>query len=318
MIVILVILASETAASVVCHDEQNYPAVHFHGLTEKQLPRIALVGRNINKKTDRASILEQTESGWIDAGEMECHDSWKCMTRNKQCDIAIPKINMPVKEAAKYRNIGNYTEIIEQTVSACSQTGDEVYFGIKFYEGEGSNGVGGIGRYNVKTKEMEIRRLLPLRNTSVTNLAFDGEDIWISASSYYECQGREPTIPLLRYNWDKNHIYNESDRDLRFCGFNVNDMYFHNDKLYIASDMGFSIGQRIQADYGDGLIYEWLPFRHYVPDSKSPEKMIWVTCEALYDEMLNQLPTKNDRGLIELLIKFKPEYVADKFLRLNQ
>ena len=320
IILLSFLFMTESMASSVCYSEASYPAVHFLGVTENKLPRVALVGKDINWETNKAPIIEQTKTGWVAAGEKLCHPSWKClMSSKKNCTVAIPEIKMTINEVMGLRKLQDKPEAIEQKVSVCSQNGDEVYFGIEFYEGEGIEGVGGIGKYNIKTKEMEIRRLSPLRNTSVTNLVFDGTDLWVSASSNYECEGRVPDVPLMRYNWNKNYIYNTKESDINFCGFNVHDMYYENNKLYIASDMGLSIGQREKVDYGDGPVsYEWrVPFKHYASDNKDSDNIVWTTCAALYDEILDKHPMKNNKQLLETLFKFKPDYMLDKFLRLN-
>lgn len=313
-------LMVELEASFSCYSEDKYPATHFLGLTKDKLPRIALVGKDINWDSKSAPIFEQTKTGWVAAGEKSCHPSWKClMSSKKNCAVAIPEIKMTIKEALATRELENVPLSIEQKVSTCVQNGDDVYFGIEFYEGEGVDGVGGLGKYNTKTKEMEIRRLLPLKDTSVTNIVLDGTDLWISASSHYECTGLVPNVPLIRYNWDKNYIYNLKESDINFCGFNVHDMYYENNKLYIASDMGLTIGHREKIDYGDGAVsYEWRkPFKHYISDAKDPDKVVWTTCAGLYDKILDVHPMKQNKQLLETLFKFKPDYMLDKFLRLN-
>ena len=322
-ILLLFFLLAEIKASSVCYSAAQYPATRILSLTKNKFPRIILTGNNINVERNTAPIYKSTRDGWVADGEQSCKEPGGCGGYSKKsCDVEIPKISLSEKEMLELRSLEKlpFPYDVEQNVSVCSQSGDDVFFGIEFYEGEGTAGVGGIGKYNVKTKKMEIRRLLPLRNTSVTKIVFDGVDLWISASQQYECEGTVPVVPLMRYNWDKDYIYDRTSDSLQFCGFNVYDIFYNNNTMYISSDLGFTIGYKNSEDYGDGPVtYEWQgPFSHYIYDEKDSEKMVKVSCDALYDDILNKQPFKNNRQLINSLIKFKPNYMLKKFITLDK
>lgn len=312
--VMLLLLTFESMAASTCYSRWHYPSVFVLGLNEHHLPRLALVGKHADIKTRSIPFLEQTPRGWKETTDESCKPFWSCLHHAKKCHVAIPDIKASVEEVMRYRAMSYKPDEVEQKISACTQHGDDVYFGISFYEGEGTTGVGGIGKYNVKTKQVEVRRLSPLLDTSVIALAYDGEDLWISAASHYECEGDVPDVPLMKYNWDRNlqadryEIYGQ-------CGFNVYDIVYDNNTLYIGSDMGLSVASRQKVDYGgNDSELRWTGFRHYIPDLENPEKMVQVQCRELYENLLNTVPRFEKEQLVGTLMKFEPGYMKKKFL----
>ncbi len=68
---------------------------------------------------------------------------------------------------------------LEQEIGPCVEGDAAVWFGIEFYEGEGMSGVGGVGRFGTLAGRVDVRRPVPLRDSSVNVLANDGRTLWI-------------------------------------------------------------------------------------------------------------------------------------------
>lgn len=313
-VMITMLLAFNAMASSTCYSRWHYPAVFILGLNNNKMPRLALVGKHANIKNETIPFLEQTPQGWKETTDENCKPFWSCLNRANKCHVVIPEIKVSVDELMRYRTMTYRPEEVEQKISACTQHGDDVYFGISFYEGEGVTGVGGIGKYNVQTGQVEVRRLSPLLDSSVIALAYDGQDLWISAASHYECEGDVPDVPLMKYNWEKNQqadsyeIYGQ-------CGFNVYDIVYDDNKLYIGSDMGLSVASRQKQDGSDDTGSRWSSFRHYIPDLDNPEKMVPTRCRELYENLLGTVPKAEKDQLLGTLIKFEPGYMKRKFLQ---
>ena len=147
------LLSLESMAAFVCYSEDNYPAVHILGLNDYNQPRLALVGKFADRKNKHIPFLEKTDKGWVETTEHECKPFYKCLSRSKGCHVKIPEIKLSVEELMNYRSLEQKPEWVQQSISACVEDADDVYFGISFYEGEGGDGLGGIGKFNTKTKQ---------------------------------------------------------------------------------------------------------------------------------------------------------------------
>lgn len=93
-----------------------------------------------------------------------------------------------------------YTEdgtTFENGIGPFQFDGRRLWFGVSFYDGEGSSGVGGIGTFDPSTGAYRIRRLAALNDWSVSALRLDGRYIWLGLASYGE--GRTAAGGLLRY-----------------------------------------------------------------------------------------------------------------------
>ncbi len=45
---------------------------------------------------------------------------------------------------------------VEEAPSACVTRDGRIYFGLGFYEGEGADGIGGVGMYDPATKKLQV------------------------------------------------------------------------------------------------------------------------------------------------------------------
>lgn len=291
-------LPSSALASSICYTEEFYPNIVSiregkHGL------EFVAAGINRDKKNKSAPVIALTNDdswdsrSWKLIGDEKCTED-TCMEIKQQCQFDIPKITLSVHEALKVRSFRYIPHSIDQTISSCVKHNDDIYFGISFYAGEGVSGVGGIGKYNVKTKNVEVRRPQILSDFSVTHIAFDGKLLWIATANEFECSGTPPAIGLIWYDWDKNIVQDSKDIGLGICGFVVHDIHITNKSAWVATDLGLSQTYRTNEDYN----YGWEGgFRHYIPQINTKEVMKNIQCYELYADFLNNLPRDDDNYL---------------------
>lgn len=78
-------------------------------------------------------------------------------------------------------------EIDSGKLNGCIKSGDTVYFGISFYDAEGSAGVGGLGKYDMKTKKTTIIRHKDAVNSTTEVLYEEKGVVHFSTSREGEC-----------------------------------------------------------------------------------------------------------------------------------
>lgn len=291
---IFVIFVNDVFAASSCYDEEKYPNIIQIIEGENGLEFVA-AGINNNKNSKNLPIIKLTNDTSWDTRTWKLNKkgickTYKCLNKPK-CNINIPSIKLSIDEALNFRSFRYVPGSIDQTISACTQNGDDIYFGISFYAGEGTSGVGGIGLYNIKTKDVEIRRLPIISGSSVTNIAFDGKVLWISTAHHYECSGTPPADGLILYNWDKKIIQDFEDINNGLCGFVIHDIHITNESIWIASDLGLS--QTYRTKQSDGFDWEG-GWRHYIPQVDKKEVMKKVWCKDLYSDLLNSLPNNDN------------------------
>ena len=317
-------------ASTICYNEDAYPNVTEIRNGESGI-EFVVAGINMNHDSDSAAVITLTndtewdQRTWAVTDAVQC-ETYRCIKEYTKCTEDIPEIMLSVDDARKLRSFSYIPKKIDQNISACVVDGENRYFGISFYAGEGSTGVGGIGRYNTKTEEVEVRRLPILRDSSVTHIAFDGKLLWIATAHHYECTGTPPAVGLIRYDWEKGTIHQLGG--VRFgisrsgiCGFVVHDIYITDESAWIATDLGLSQTDRSDDEFEVEDNYGWsLGWRHYVPRIGENEVMQWTNCADLYDDLLNNLPRDdNPTGqssydqLFKNLAKFNPHHLMKHF-----
>ncbi len=189
----------------------------------------------------------------------------------------------------------------------CLRQGDDVFFGIAFYAGEGSYGVGGIGKYNPHTRLLEIRRPALLKEYSVAGLAHDGESLWIATMHHGEGFGGSAN-GLVRYNWQLDHAESFVGTSDGPCGFWINDLLWKGGQLWVATDLGMS-----RFDKATG---SWA---HFVPVNNSGKALRETSCEKLYMELLDSLPDEihpwDGACPLSSLGKFTPRNIFRAYLQ---
>jgi len=75
---------------------------------------------------------------------------------------------------------------IESVVSAATLANNKIWMGFSFYEGEGNEGYGGIGFYDLQTGEIGVLRHPALVNHSVRDLMITDEMIYVATIDEFE------------------------------------------------------------------------------------------------------------------------------------
>lgn len=82
----------------------------------------------------------------------------------------------------------------------------KIWFGIRFYEGEGGEGVGGLGFFDPDTESFGLLRLYPLCECSVEGLYQDSNKLFI-CTYYYSEGGTLPCSDALLWERDSGEVY---------------------------------------------------------------------------------------------------------------
>lgn len=283
-------LSVDSHAAFVCYNEKYFPAVFSLWEVDKGV-RAQLGGVYADAKQSVSPVLSWSEQeGWADIKTERCRP---CTTNIHQssCAVKIPQWEpsppneacLPGEDCRQGIPVirfgpGESREKIEETPS-CTIAGNVVYFGIDFYRGEGYTGYGGLGRYDLASKRLEVRRPPALTQVPIHKIIWDGENIWAATTTNYECIGHPPALGLIKYNWSTGTLTQFKGKKDGPCGFIIHDLLWSNGFLWVATDVGIS---RWSAK-GD----RWT---HYLPDIASPRNVREGRCEAFYAELLDTLP----------------------------
>jgi hypothetical protein len=294
-------------AGSVCYDEAFYPSVVRLDQTPAGL-RAMLGGKAGDQALPpkRLPALKYDEvRGWTLEGPFECKEPDGCDRRSTRPGASVPAIALSKPEAVALRPELKEAEEIAQEIGAWTEHGGTIWFGVSFYEGEGTNGVGGIGRHDPKTGVTTLRRPKVIRDSSIDHIAHDGQWLWLATTGLHECTGRPPTHGLARYDWSADRLETFEGRDDGPCGFVVHDLALGPKYLWVATDLGLSRWDR------RGQRWE-----HFVPDVATNPPMRAMTCEALYTSLLRTLPRVTvDIGsyysqLFKPLKRFRPHFLG--------
>jgi hypothetical protein len=211
---------------------------------------------------------------------------------------------------------------LKPQAGSCVESTGAIWFGLSFYCGEGTCGVGGIGRYDEQTGKVEMRYPSPFVDFSIEPIAYDGHYLWFGTIVHSECTGDDPGVGLVRYDWKTGVSVSfgggtDSRRDPDGpCGFEFNDIYVDKRGLWVSSDMGLAFLANPQDEVT--ARFHWV---NYVPDSKNPKQaMVKASCKTLYGQLLKTLPHNDMNGadeykshydqLFQTLKGFNPDLLA--------
>lgn len=228
------------------------------------------------------------------------------------CEADLPRIDLSREDLVRMRpeledqvmSPRFERESIEQRPVSCQRDGAFVYFGLAFYGGEGSVGVGGIGRMDLASKAVDVRRPHALRGVSIRKLLKSGDTIWLATEESTEGT-RGPAVGLARYDWDEDRLETFQGSHEGPCGLWVNDLLLHGGELWVATELGlsrYSLGSR-----------RW---RHFVPVGHPAQELRETTCDRLYAEVAARLP--DDPLASESACDLEGETPRDIFRKLLQ
>ncbi len=270
----------DAIAAFVCYRETLYPSVAKLENTDQGL-RAYLVDRFSAETPGKQPTLRYSEdTGWVQDTPAPCQ-GYECEMEIGHEKSPIPLPTLSREEAVRLRPELKDATDVEQEVGAWTGYGRWLWFGIRFYEGEGTAGVGGIGRFDLKTQKIEIRRPRLLQDTSINHILHDGHALWLGTTGYYECLGLPPTLGLVRYDWQTDRIETFGDKPLGQgpCGFVIHGLALRKNDLWVATDLGLS------KRHGTSGAWE-----HVVPNLHASPPMRPTTCASLYRDLLRNFP----------------------------
>lgn len=237
-LVLLVLEFSADAACPSCGPGDGWvPEI----LRENQAGELELLLREWGGSYDLATLTE-TADGWV-FSEADSH-SYRPRVEEQEsalhaCGEGVPHEPLAQEEAIRLRPHLRVGHSAEETIEACDRRNGYVSFGLGFYEGEGADGVGGIGRFDPATGDLEVRRPAWLRDKSTRHMIDDGRHIWFTALQYYE--DGERSWGLHRYRWADRTLDRLGGTPWSPCGSTVRDLFLTDDRLVVATDFGLSI-----------------------------------------------------------------------------
>lgn len=205
----------------------------------------------------------------------------------ESCSENVPAVNLTKKEYLKLRPDPRYPNYlpdeIEQVTTSCTRVDSLVYFGLAFYSGEGTGGVGGIGRLDLHTGKVDVRRPQLLRTASVHKLLVLDKSVWVTTKD--ETEGTTgPGIGIARYDWAQNRLETFQGAKDGPCGMWANDMLVHDGELWVATELGIS---RYSLKRGT--------WRHFVPLNDTTQDLREVACHDVYQEIASRLSATPDK-----------------------
>src|SRR3989442_8490403 len=201
----VLLFASPSWGAFVCYEEKFYPSVAKLERTQTGF-RALLSGKFFDQAQgypkERPALKYSERGAWSLDKPFPCSEGAGCLPKKQQGKPDVPPIKLSQEEAVALVPRLQEAIGIAQEVSAWTEHGGVIWFGIGFYSGEGTDGVGGIGRYDPRKKNTVIHRPKVLLDSSINNLVHDGKSMWLGTTGYYQCNGEPPLHRLVRYEWD--------------------------------------------------------------------------------------------------------------------
>ncbi len=99
----------------------------------------------------------------------------------------LPAISLPQPDWETFRKLrpgrvsDGYTQDAKfhQEVGPFQQVADRVWFGVTFYDGEGTTGVGGLGWFDTVNRSVQMRYLPELADWSASAILADQDEVWL-------------------------------------------------------------------------------------------------------------------------------------------
>ncbi|MEW5848091.1 MAG: SH3 domain-containing protein [Myxococcota bacterium] len=291
-------LTTNALAAVLCLDETGYPAVHVVRVERSGVRVFSFASNEGCFPLDNPVTAWRWngEQGWSapSDGRANVCDSRRSAPR---CDEMVPELELDAALARRLRPHLRYGQDLDVRPASCARVGASIFFGVGFYEGEGADGLGAIGRYRRGARVPELRFPEVVRNASVAPVAHDGEWLWMGTYANYECMGPTPRQGLLRYRWDTDEIEHVDAP----CGFVIHDLAWDGERLWVAHELGVAVWTK--------ACNGWQSF------APAAGRMEEVQCLDLYRRMLDSLSSERAPAaegsprsqLVVNLRRFRPE-----------
>jgi hypothetical protein len=299
-LLVIAFFISSASAAVVCYEDAYYPSVAKLERTKGGIA--AQLGGRFSKPVELFVYTPQNR--WK---KMESLCGFGLCSKNEEKEIQLPPVALSYAEAvALVPELDGIGEDVSQEIVSRTLHKNVAWFGIGFYSGEGVSGVGGVGKFDLETRRVEIRRPGLIRDSSIGPILYDGRSLWFGTFGRYECLGDPPTHGLIRYDWETDRIESFEKKSDGPCGFRVNDLLRERDTLWAATSLGLSIR--------DDKSGRW---RHYVPEPGASPHMRETTCPDLYRALLETIPNRPNEDpnpftqFFDELARFQPAFLKN-------
>lgn len=154
----------------------------------------------------------------------------------------VDKFQVPLAEFANFASLRpikvsrGWTQAgatFNETIGPYQLIGQDLWFGITFYDGEGHTGIGGFGMFNSTTRQFELRYPQEMAEWSVSALLVEDDAVWMALEERTEGQAR----PGGLVRWDRaTHEIQRWPGVPRSLG-----IARKGERLYMATDEGAAI-----------------------------------------------------------------------------
>ena len=269
---IAVLPVSSANAGQFCSLYDAYPEVENIEIVDGNVN--LRLGDYFNTDSGQYVALSQTTDGAWEVS-FQPDDQWQAPTESA-CDsrMAPPIDTEWLERHLAYED--SERSPFNQAYAACLTVNGDLWAGTSFYGGEGLWGAGGLVRKNLDTGEYRYFRPYSLVGASINHMEYFGGQLWIGTTHHGECTGPEDGFGVTRFDL---RMKEPRDREVNeVCGFAIRKMIKHDNQLWIATDLGVSVGQE---DLNGEV--EW---QNYVPDIENEQVLRPVECDQLYKELL--------------------------------
>ena len=135
--------------------------------------------------------------GEVASGVLEIGETYHCFTQLPQSSYKdMKKLRWPDEQEGDCP--GCITPTVSEGIGPFAHVGGTIWFGLSFYDGEGSVGFGGIGSYDAGTRKYEIFHPRGLIDWSASAILADGGSVWVGLVCHEEYIN--PTGGVARYD----------------------------------------------------------------------------------------------------------------------
>jgi len=204
-----------------------------------------------------------------------------------------------------------------QSVTACVSNADDVWGALAFSSVDGPYG-GALFSQDSRSGHYDFWRPLVLTQHSVSHISFAADSLWLGIVQEGECIGPAPGFGIYRID-----VLDDRRRDYAYpvtdvCGFAARDMATFEGAFWVATELG--LARLEEASAGE---FVW---QNYMPDTRSAELMRPMSCDEIYEAVLNMPHMFTDEAF-DLGIAFddfwarlsslRPQFVATYLRKLH-
>lgn len=292
-----------------CSISHAYPQVRSINIVEGQV--FVTLGEYFSREPKVPVVLKQSDTG---SWERVADEAPVENTRVSSCG---GNMNPPIDEnwLLNWTDFERSRDYFAQEIGACAADGRALWAGSSFYGGEGYWGVGTLIRKDSESGNYNYIHDLNLQPYSTSHLEFFAKQLWIGTTHHGECGGSENGYGVMRFDLRTQYTVRPVPE---ICGFATREMRIHENQLWIATDLGLSVGKA----NADGQV-DW---QNFLPDLDDDKLMRPISCDALYEELLRSPKLATDTAFDmgygfedfwQRLQKLRPEFARSYMRKLH-